>query len=460
MHTSRDNFRFLTEAPVHRVVLTMAVPTIISMLVTALYNLADTFFVSQINTQATAAVGIVFSIMSMVQALGFFFGHGSGNYVARKLGARQTEEAEVMAATGFAYSLTAGMLVALLACFFTTDLSLALGSTATILPYTEAYLGIALWGAPFMTASLTLNNQMRFQGNAGYAMFGILSGALLNVVLDPLLIFVFDMGIQGAACATVVSQFVGFLVLLRMTREGGGIRIRLSRVSFRPTLLKEILFGGTPSLMRQGLTGLSVIALNLAAACFGDSAIAGMSIVSRSCYFVFAATIGLGQGFQPLCGFCYGARRYDRVREGFFFCVKTGSVFLLTCAVAGMVFAPEIVSFFRNEAEVVAVGAAALRWQMVSFVLLPTIGLTNMMMQTIRRPLEANFVAAARSGLFFIPLVLWLPRCWGLTGLEMCQAVSDVLSFVVCFFIARRAFRMMRRMENEKDTVQNTEGVF
>ncbi len=440
----RDNFTFLTQAPVHRVVLTMAVPTILSMLVTSFYNMADTYFVSKINTQCTAAVGVVFSMMSAIQATGFFFGHGSGNYISRKLGARETSDARAMAATGFVYSFLFGALIALIGHLFLTKMAIWLGSTPTILPYTKEYLGTVLLGTPFMTTSLTLNNQMRLQGNAAYAMYGIFTGAVLNVLLDPLLIFVLNMGISGAAWATVISQMCSFGILLYMTRKNGGIRIQLRHFSPRLSLVKEIIFGGTPSLSRQGLAAFSTVALNVAAGAYGDAAIAGMSIVTRFCFFIFAIIIGLGQGFQPLCGFCYGAKLYARVKEGYLFCIRLGSAFLFCCAVLGTIFSEQIVSFFRHDPEVVAVGVSALRWQMLTFILLPTIGLTNMLMQTTRKPIRANIAAAARSGLFFIPLVLILPHFFGLQGVEMCQAVSDVCSFAVCVPIAMSAFREMR----------------
>ncbi len=440
----RDNFTFLTQAPVHRVVLTMAVPTILSMLVTSFYNMADTYFVSKINTQCTAAVGVVFSVMSAIQATGFFFGHGSGNYISRKLGARETSDARAMAATGFVYSFLFGALIALIGHLFLTKMAIWLGSTPTILPYTKEYLGTVLLGTPFMTTSLTLNNQMRLQGNAAYAMYGIFTGAVLNVLLDPLLIFVLNRGISGAAWATVISQMCSFGILLYMTRKNGGIRIQLRHFSPRLSLVKEIIFGGTPSLSRQGLAAFSTVALNVAAGAYGDAAIAGMSIVTRFCFFIFAIIIGLGQGFQPLCGFCYGAKLYARVKEGYLFCIRLGSAFLFCCAVLGTIFSEQIVSFFRHDPEVVAVGVSALRWQMLTFILLPTIGLTNMLMQTTRKPIRANIAAAARSGLFFIPLVLILPHFFGLQGVEMCQAVSDVCSFAVCVPIAMSAFREMR----------------
>ena len=440
----RDNYTFLTHAPVHRVVLTMAIPPIISMLSTSLYNLADTYFVGKINTQSTAAVGVSFSVMAIIQAVGFFFGHGSGNYISRMLGAKERELAEQMASTGFVLSIVAGVIIAVLGQLFLTPLCIALGSTSTILPYTERYLGIVMLGAPFMTASLTLNNQMRFQGNASYAMCGILSGVVLNFVLAPLLILYFALGITGAAIATLTSQTFGFLMLFRMSRRSQNISIHISNVRFSRDFMKEIVFGGTPSLSRQGLGSLSTIMLNHAAGFYGDAAIAGMSIVTRLSFFIYAVVIGIGQGFQPLCGFCYGAKLYSRVREGFFFCVKLGTAFLSVCAILGSIFSEPIIALFRDDPDVVAVGAVALDWQIISYPLVTTIVATNMMMQTIRKPVRANLVAAARSGLFFIPLIFILPHFFGLLGVEMCQAWSDVCAFSLSLPIAFSAFRDMR----------------
>ena len=440
----RDNYTFLTHAPVHRVVLTMAIPTTISMLSTSLYNLADTYFVGKINTQSTAAVGVSFSVMAIIQAVGFFFGHGSGNYISRMLGAKERELAEQMASTGFVLSIVAGVIIAVLGQLFLTPLCIALGSTSTILPYTERYLGIVMLGAPFMTASLTLNNQMRFQGNASYAMCGILSGVVLNFVLAPLLILYFALGITGAAIATLTSQTFGFLMLFRMSRRSQNISIHISNVRFSRDFMKEIVFGGTPSLSRQGLGSLSTIMLNHAAGFYGDAAIAGMSIVTRLSFFIYAVVIGIGQGFQPLCGFCYGAKLYSRVREGFFFCVKLGTAFLSVCAILGFIFSEPIIALFRDDPDVVAVGAVALDWQIISYPLVTTIVATNMMMQTIRKPVRANLVAAARSGLFFIPLIFILPHFFGLLGVEMCQAWSDVCAFSLSLPIAFSAFRDMR----------------
>ena len=442
----RDNYTFLTTAPVRSVVLQMAVPTIVCMLVTSLYNMADTFFVGRLNTQSTAAVGIAFSIMSVVQAIGFFFGHGSGNFISRCLGARRREEAETMAATGFAMSLIGGAIVGAVGLAFLRPLVVALGATPTIEPLACTYLGIVLAGTPLMTASLTLNHQMRLQGNALYGTIGITGGVVLNILLNPLFIFTFDMGIAGAACATVASQGFSLLILLSMTQHRGNISVHPRRAKFSRTLMHEIVCGGSPSLMRQGLAALSMVALNHAAAiCGGDAAIASMSIVSRFCFFVFSVVLGLGQGFQPLCGFCYGARLYDRVREGFKFCVVTGTVFLIVCAVVCWALAPDIVRLFRSDDTVVAIGTDALRFQLLTFPLLPLIGLSNMYLQNIRRTVSANLAAMARSGLFFLPLLPLLSTLWGLTGVEACQPLSDLCAFSLCLPLAVSALRKMGR---------------
>ena len=445
MHEHIDNYTYLTQAPVHRVIITMAIPTIISMLVTGLYNIADTFFVGKIDTQATAAVGVVFSLMFFVQAMGFFFGHGSGNYISRELGARRHENAIKMASTGFFSSFLVGLIVLILGEIFLTPLSLMLGSTPTILPYTEDYMQVILLGAPFLTSSLTLNNQMRLQGNANFAMYGIVIGAILNVVLDPILIFTCGLGVSGAAWATVIGQAVSFVILFLMTRRGENIAIHFR--NFSPSLqrYKEIFYGGSPSMMRQGLACIATMSLNLAAGVYGDSAIAAMSIVGRIAMLSFAVVIGLGQGFQPVCGFCYGAGLYDRLKEAYKFTVTIGTIFLIVLAIIGWMISGTLIGVFRDDPEVIAIGVVALRWQLCVFPVNALILASNMLAQTCRKPWRANILAAARQGLFFIPLIFILPSYFGLLGVEMCQAVSDVLSFMLTVPIVIYTFREFTR---------------
>lgn len=439
----------MTTTPVLKLVCSLAVPTIISMLVTSFYNMADTFFVGKLDTQSTAAVGVVFSVMAIIQAVGFFFGHGSGNYISRKLGSKEFEDASVMAANGFFLSLLSGVIIAVLGIIFLNPLSVALGSTPTILPYTKRYLRIILLGAPFMTSSLVLNNQLRFQGRASFAMVGIVTGAVINIVLDPVLIFGFHMGISGAAAATVFSQFCSFLLLVLMTRKGGSILIRFKNLKINAYYLKEIFRGGVPSLCRQGLGSIAVIFLNHAAGNYGDAAIAGMSIVSRITMFANSALIGFGQGFQPVCGYNYGAKLYGRVREGFYFCVKYAFIFLVVVSVLCGIFSPDIVALFRKEdAEVIEAGALALRLQCITFPLNAWIVMSNMMLQSIGKALKASIVAGARQGYLFIPLILILPVFFGLLGVQMTQAVADVFTLILSIPLTLSVLKEMKAAES------------
>lgn len=439
----RDNYEFLTQAPVSRVILTMAVPTIVSMLVTCLYTIVDTYFVGQLNTQSTAAVGIVFSLMCLIQAIGSFFGHGSGSYMSRELGARRIDNAASMAATGFVYAIITGVAIAAVGLISLQTLSLWLGSTATVLPYTEQYMAIILIGTPFQIASFTLNSQLRMQGNTRHAMWGIVSGAVLNVLLDPLLIFGCSLGLRGAALATVIGQAVSFLILYTMCNRRGAtcVGIHLTKFSLRWHYVREIIYGGSPSLSRQGLASISVVLLNLAAASYGDAAVAAMSIVSRVTMFVMSVIVGFGQGFQPFCGYCYGAGLYARLRQGYWFTVKTGFVFLAIFAAVVYCFAEQTVALFRDDAIVIAVGSTALRWHLVAYPLNAYIMTSNMMLQTTRRPLRANLLASARRGLVFIPFILLLPHLFGLMGVAMCQAVCDVVTFLLAIPIMRLTFK-------------------
>lgn len=439
----RDNYEFLTQAPVSRVILTMAVPTIVSMLVTCLYTIVDTYFVGQLNTQSTAAVGIVFSLMCLIQAIGSFFGHGSGSYMSRELGARRIDNAASMAATGFVYAIITGVAIVAVGLISLQTLSLWLGSTATVLPYTEQYMAIILIGTPFQIASFTLNSQLRMQGNTRHAMWGIVSGAVLNVLLDPLLIFGCSLGLRGAALATVIGQAVSFLILYIMCNRRGAtcVGIHLTKFSLRWHYVREIIYGGSPSLSRQGLASISVVLLNLAAASYGDAAVAAMSIVSRVTMFVMSVIVGFGQGFQPFCGYCYGAGLYARLRQGYWFTVKTGFVFLAIFAAVVYCFAEQTVALFRDDAIVIAVGSTALRWHLVAYPLNAYIMTSNMMLQTTRRPLRANLLASARRGLVFIPFILLLPHLFGLMGVAMCQAVCDVVTFLLAIPIMRLTFK-------------------
>ena len=437
-----QKFHQMTEEPVGRLIGKLALPCIISMLVTAFYNMADTFFVGMLKSNsATGAVGVVFSLMAIIQAVGFFFGHGSGNFISRELGKQNYEDASNMAATGFFSALATGLLICVLGQIFLEPLAYLLGSTDTILPYAKAYLRVILLGAPWMTASLVLNNQLRFQGSAAYAMVGIASGAVLNIALDPLLIFVFGMGVSGAAWATIFSQFVSFCLLLIGCTKGGNLHIHISRVQLKWPYYAMIIRGGLPSLARQGLASVATICLNQAARSYGDAAIAAMSVVQRIMMFGASAMIGFGQGFQPVCGFNYGAKLYHRVKEGFWFCVRTSTVFLLAVGTLGFIFAPQLVALFRDDPQVIAYGATALRFQCVTFCFQGWVVMSNMMLQTIGRTVPATFLAMARQGVFFVPLVWILSAALGMLGIQMTQMVSDCLTLICAIPIQLKVLR-------------------
>ncbi len=452
MMEERGKFEQMTQEPVERLVAKLALPSITIMLISSLYNMADTFFVGRLGTSATAAVGIVFPLMAIIQAVGFFFGHGAGNYISRSLGARQTESAARMAATGFFSSLILGIVITASGTLLMAPLLRLLGATETILPHAEAYMGFILLGAPFMTSSLMLNNLLRFQGSAFYGMLGTISGAVLNIALDPLFIFGFGMGVRGAALATMLSQLLSFVLLLAGCMYKDNVRIRLKDFSPSPATYKEILRGGFPSLCRQGFASIAVICLNQAARGFGDAVIAAISIVNRVAMAAGSALLGFGQGFQPVCGFNYGAGLYDRVKRAFSFCVRISTGVLAALSVCGFIFAPDIISLFRrDDLTVITIGARALRFQCVTFPLSGWIVLNNMMSQTTGKAVEATILALARQGVFLMIALFILTPLFGLTGIQLSQPAADIATCILSIPLYYRIIRGMR-LRKKKET--------
>ena len=449
MRKHPDRHTYLTETPIPKLIPALAVPTIISMLVTGIYNSADTYFVGRISTQATAAVGLVFSVMAIIQAFGFFCGQGSGNYLSRLLGAGKKQEANEVAITDFMMELVIGLLIAALGNWQAERLADRVGATDTSRADTIAYMRIILMGAPFMTCQFVINNQLRFQGSAMYAMIGLMCGAVVNIILDPVLIFGFDLGIRGAALATVAGQAISFFALLIGSRKGENIRLSLCNAGLNFGYILQISNGGLPSLVRQGLAAVSTLLLNNAARTWGgDPAIAGMSVTSRTLMLLVSALIGFGQGYQPVCSYNYGAKLYGRVKEGYRFCVKYGTILMTAAGAICLLWAEPIVRFFRNDPAVVAVGSVALRWQAAVLPLLATSILTNMMLQASGKGIKSSITSSARNGIFFIPLILILPRFFGLLGVEMTQAWADVLTFLLCVPIARSELRKMDEIKS------------
>ncbi|PLS25312.1 MATE family efflux transporter [Bifidobacterium imperatoris] len=420
----------MTEQPIPSLILTLSVPAVVSNLVTTAYNLTDTFFIGQLGTSQSGAIGIAFSIMTVLQALGFFCGQGAGNSLSRELGKRDIDRASKLLAIGFVAAFSFGLLVAIICLATLRPLVMLLGSTATIAPYAVQYLTPILVAAPCVCGSFALNGLLRYQGQSAYGMIGLVTGSLLNFLLAPLFIFVLDMGIFGAGLATGICQTVSFIILVVMSAKFGVLRLSLRNFKPDPLLLREILGGGLPSLIRQSAGSIATTCVNIAANPFGDAAIAGMAIVMRIMLGVNSVIIGLGQGFQPVCGYNYGAGKFARVREGFWFCVKLSTAVLVVLGALIWVIAPQLVEIFRSDPAVVSVGVAALHFECLSVALNGVNMMGNMISQTLGKTGIASFLAVCRTGLYLAPVVLILPQFMGVTGVEVAQTVSDVLTFI------------------------------
>lgn len=435
--TLEDKYVEMTQRPVKLLVCKMAVPTIIAMVTTALYNVVDAAFIGRLSTEGTAAIGVSFAYMTFIQALGFFFGHGSGNYISRALGAKNTGSASVVASVGFITPFLIGTLAAIVCLPNLSALSRLLGAPADVVPYANDYLRYIVGATPFMMSALTLNNQLRLQGNARFGMIGIVSGAILNIALDPLFIFTLDMGVSGASLATAVSQLFAWVLLLCGTFRPESLHIRLR--DFKPSwrVYYEIFRGGLPSLFRQVFNCAAAVSLNYCAALYATpgqeaSAVAAFAVVTRIMMFAFSVVLGFCQGFQPVCGYNYGAGRYERVRESWLFTSSVATAFLLVISAVGIIFAPQIVALFRAEDPVlVEIGSVTLRWQCAAFPLVGLFTATGMLFQNIRMTFPATLLSVCRNGLFFLPALLLLPLYLDMRGVQMAQAVADVLTFAL-----------------------------
>lgn len=439
----------MTETPVPKLILSLGIPTTVSMLVTSFYNMADTFFVGRIGTSASGAIGVVFGLMAIIQAFGFMFGHGAGSIIARKLGQKRPGEASVTASTSFVYSLLVGMAIMAFGFLFVNPLMRLLGSTETILPYSRTYGSFILAAAPIMTASCVLNNILRYEGRAMLAMIGLTTGGVLNIFGDWLLMMKMDMGVAGAGISTAVSQCVSFALLLFMFVSGRTqSQLSLRKCSWQIKEILNIIKTGFPSMMRQGLSSISTMVLNGYAGIYGDAAVAAMSIVNRVCFFVFAVGLGLGQGFQPVCAFNYGAKKLDRVRQSFWFTVLAGETMLGLFAVVGMVLSSRLIGLFRDDPEVIEIGTFALRAQFIALFFIPMTVCANMMFQSVGFNGRATFLSALRSGLCFIPIVMVLTSVFGLLGVQISQTVADVATWIVTVPFIMPFLRKLRDPES------------
>ena len=425
--SENERYEMLVNGDIHKVIPRLAVPTIISMMVSAIYNMADTFFVSQLGTSASGAVGIIFSAMAIIQALSFTIGMGSGNYMARCLGAGRHEDGERAVSVAFFTGFLLGTCLGVFCLFHIDQVVMLLGATETIKPYAVEYARYIFLATPFMMCSFIMNNLLRLQGLAAFAMVGITAGGILNIALDPIFIFGLGLGTSGAAIATGLSQFISFCILLaqcNLRRECIHIRIG----NFRPSLFLygKILSGGLPSLTRQGMA----------------------SIATKVFTFIMSVVIGFGQGFQPVCGFSYGARKYSRVRQAYWFCVKFTTCILVVVCAGGFLVSGHVISLFRkNDPEVIAIGTLALRLQIATMWMNGFLTMSNMMSQSIGYGFRATLLAISRQGLFLIPVLLIAAHFLGLLGIQLAQPVADIATLVLTLVIIRGIFREFNKLE-------------
>ncbi len=439
----------MTKMPVSRLVLVLSLPAIVSMLITNVYNLADTAFVGQLGTSASGAVGIVFGFMSVIQAVGFMFGNGAGSILSRALGANDKESASIHASVGFFSSFLCGILISVTGFVWLDNIVMFLGSTQTIAPYAKTYIFYILISTPFMSSSLTLNNILRYEGKAFLGMVGLMAGAVLNMLGDPVLMFGLGLNIAGAGLSTAISQFISWGVLFMMFLSGK----TETKISFgfaskvTPKIFGNIVATGFPSMLRQGLNSLATVLLNAECAVYGDAAVAAMSIVSRVIFFAFSISLGIGQGFQPVAAFNFGAGKYSRIRKGYCFtALMSETIIVIGCALL-IVFSGSLIALFRDDREVIEIGTRALILQSLAMLVLPPCMTTEMLLQSTGKKLGASLLSAIRSGLLFIPGLLILSAVRGLNGIQEAQPVSLLLSVPLTIAFAAAFFKKLPKQD-------------
>ena len=438
------NYDRMVSTPVSRLIVRLCIPTILSMVITNLYNLVDAAFVGTLGNSASGAVGVVFGFMPILQAIGFMAGQGSGSIISRCLGKKDYDKAGIMASTAFFWAFFFSCLISLVCFVFIDTLVELLGSTPTIAPYAKTYISFILMTAPFAVTSFTLNNILRYEGKAFFGMIGLLSGAVLNIGGDMLFMFGLKMGIAGAGLSTAISQVVSFMILLfSFVTKKTVCTLSIKKASGSFKVVADIFTAGLPSLLRQALNSITGILLNVEAGRFGDEAVAGMSISSRIFFFMFAIAIGVGQGFQPVCGFNYGAGKYSRVRKAYRFTWGMSEVLMVIAGTAVFFASPSLVRLFRDDAVVQMIASRALRLQCIAVMFLPFCMATEMLLQCTGNKTGAAFVSSLRSGILFIPILLILAPLRGLSGIEEAQPLAYILSVLPVIPFALNFFRKL-----------------
>ena len=433
-------FNILTK-PIFPLLVKTSIPTIIGMLINVIYNLTDTFFVGRLNNRAMiAAIGIVFSFVSIIQAVGFWFGYGSGNAMSKKIGEQDYAEAETISSVGIVLAIITGIVIAIGASIFIVPLSKFIGGSASqdVLTFTVQYLRIIIISIPFSLYALTVYNQLRLCGNVRDGMLGLLSGMLSNMVLDPVLMFIFKQGFIGAGYATLIGQIIGCVVLTLLAKNRGSINIK--KAQYSKECMYHILAGGMPNFSRQAITSAALVLLNVKAAQYGESMIAALTVSSRVAALAYMIMIGWGQGFQPICAMNYGAKQYSRVKKAFITTVLIGTIFLTAASIILFLFAEKCIGVMSKDDEVIFAGIKILRMQCFSLPLLGFFAVSSMFMQNIGHYFSSLLISISRQGFFYLPLLYILSALYGKTGIYLLQPVSDFLSFLFAVAVVYKRY--------------------
>lgn len=438
MTNAEKHYAKMTETPVAKLILNLGIPTTISMLITNIYNMADTYFVGTLGESAQAATGVLFTVQAIMQGIAFMFGHGGGTFISRALADKNTKEATKYISSAFFMGGLIGLMITILGLTFLDPLVRFLGSTETIVPHAKDYGTWILLAAPFIICSFILNNGLRYEGKAFYAMYGLTAGGLLNILGDYILVMKCGLGVYGAGLATAASQVVSFAILLYMYLKMAQSSIQIKAVSKDFRLYLKIARVGMPSLIRQGLTSVTNGLLNNVTKPFGDAAIAAMSVVSRYSNFLMCVGLGMGQGFQPVASFNYQARKYDRVKKGLLFTTAFGLVFIGAMSTISIIFAEPIITIFQKHPDVIAIGAKALRFTAIGMMFMPFSVPVNMLYQSIQQPTISSVLSLIRSGMVTIPLLLFAVPILGLLGIQLAQPIADIVAGLISIpFIIR-----------------------
>lgn len=455
MNSQNKKMELLGSAPISKALLAMGIPTMIGMLINALYNLVDAYFVGGLGESQMGAISVVYPLGQVVVGLGLLFGNGAASYISRLLGQRNKKQANKVSSTALYSSLTVGVVIILLSVIFLRPILKVLGATESIMPYAVTYASIYIVSCIFNVFNVTMNNIVTSEGAAKTTMCALLIGAVLNIGLDPLFIYTFHLGVAGAAIATAISQMVSTIVyLVYIFRKKSVFQFRIKDCTFSKEIFSEIFKIGVPTLVFQLLTSISISLINNAAGDYGDAAIAGMGVVTRLISMGSLTVFGFIKGFQPIAGYSYGARKFDRLRSAIKTSILWSTIFCVAAGLLLTLFSTTIVSqFTASNSEMIHIGASSLRINGITFMLFGFYTVYSSLFLALGKGMAGFILGACRQGICFIPVILILPSVWGLNGILYVQPIADVLSAVITIFMAIPLHRSLNISErNLKET--------